>query len=86
MVVPYRLQLALALGNPELKVAVISGDGDIAAIGGNHFIHAARRNMNLTIICINNFNYAMTGGQAGPTTPEECQCFNYSIWCIRIPI
>lgn len=61
----------LALGNPELKVAVISGDGDIAAIGGNHFIHAARRNINLTIICINNFNYAMTGGQAGPTTPEE---------------
>jgi 2-oxoglutarate ferredoxin oxidoreductase subunit beta len=61
----------LALANPELKVAVISGDGDIAAIGGNHFIHAARRNMNLTIICINNFNYAMTGGQAGPTTPQE---------------
>ncbi len=61
----------VALGNPEMKVAVISGDGDIAAIGGNHFIHAARRNMNLTIICINNFNYAMTGGQAGPTTPQE---------------
>lgn len=61
----------VALGNPELKVVVISGDGDIAAIGGNHFIHAARRNMNLTIICINNFNYAMTGGQAGPTTPQE---------------
>lgn len=61
----------LALGNPELKVAVISGDGDIAAIGGNHFIHAARRNMNITLICINNFNYAMTGGQAGPTTPED---------------
>ncbi len=61
----------LALGNPELKVAIISGDGDIAAIGGNHFIHAARRNMDITIICINNFNYAMTGGQAGPTTPIE---------------
>ena len=61
----------VALGNPELKVVVISGDGDIAAIGGNHFIHAARRNMNLTVICINNFNYAMTGGQAGPTTPQE---------------
>jgi len=61
----------LALGNPELKVVVISGDGDIAAIGGNHLIHSARRNMNLTVICINNFNYAMTGGQAGPTTPQE---------------
>ncbi len=61
----------LALGNPKLKVVVISGDGDIAAIGGNHFIHAARRNIDMTIICINNFNYAMTGGQAGPTTPVE---------------
>ncbi|MEE9465595.1 MAG: thiamine pyrophosphate-dependent enzyme [Candidatus Neomarinimicrobiota bacterium] len=61
----------LALGNPELKVAVISGDGDLIAIGGNHFIHAARRNIDLTVICVNNFNYAMTGGQAGPTTPLE---------------
>ncbi len=61
----------LAVGNPELKVTVISGDGDLIAIGGNHIIHAARRNINMTIICINNFNYAMTGGQAGPTTPES---------------
>jgi 2-oxoglutarate ferredoxin oxidoreductase subunit beta len=61
----------LAMGNPELKVVVISGDGDLIAIGGNHLIHAARRNVNLTVICVNNFNYAMTGGQAGPTTPLE---------------
>ena len=59
----------LKLANPDLKVVVISGDGDLIAIGGNHFIHAAQRNMDITIICVNNFNYAMTGGQYGPTTP-----------------
>ncbi|MBC8214029.1 MAG: 2-oxoacid:ferredoxin oxidoreductase subunit beta [Candidatus Marinimicrobia bacterium] len=75
----------LALGNPELKVVVISGDGDIAAIGGNHFIHAARRNMNLTVICINNFNYAMTGGQAGPTTPEEANASTAPFGCYEYP-
>lgn len=59
----------LKLANPDLKVVVFSGDGDLAAIGGNHLIHAARRNMDLTVICVNNFNYGMTGGQVGPTTP-----------------
>ncbi|MCL4552374.1 MAG: thiamine pyrophosphate-dependent enzyme [Candidatus Marsarchaeota archaeon] len=59
----------LKLANPDLKVVVISGDGDIVSIGGNHFIHAARRNIDLTLICVNNFNYGMTGGQLGPTTP-----------------
>jgi len=59
------------LANPELKVVVISGDGDLFAIGGNHFIHAARRNMDIQVICANNFNYGMTGGQYGPTTPLE---------------
>ncbi|MFQ5876682.1 MAG: 2-oxoacid:ferredoxin oxidoreductase subunit beta [Acidobacteriota bacterium] len=59
----------LKMANPALKVVVFSGDGDLVAIGGNHFIHAARRNMDLTVICVNNFNYAMTGGQVGPTTP-----------------
>jgi len=59
------------LANPELKVVVISGDGDLFAIGGNHFIHAARRNVDLQVICANNFNYGMTGGQYGPTTPRE---------------
>jgi 2-oxoglutarate ferredoxin oxidoreductase subunit beta len=65
--------LAFATGikraNPALKVIVISGDGDIAAIGGNHLIHAARRNIDLTVICANNSIYGMTGGQCGPTTP-----------------
>jgi len=65
--VPFATGLKLA--NPELNVVVFSGDGDIAGIGGNHFIHAARRNMDITIICVNNFNYAMTGGQVAATTP-----------------
>jgi 2-oxoglutarate ferredoxin oxidoreductase subunit beta len=59
----------LHLANPKLKVIVVSGDGDLIAIGGNHFIHAARRNMDITVICVNNFIYAMTGGQVAPTTP-----------------
>ncbi len=63
----------LKLANPELKVVVFSGDGDLVAIGGNHFIHAARRNMDLTVICVNNFNYGMTGGQMGPTTPTKAR-------------
>lgn len=61
----------LKLGNPNLKVVVYSGDGDLISIGGNHFIHAARRNMDMTVICVNNFTYAMTGGQVGPTTPQS---------------
>jgi 2-oxoglutarate ferredoxin oxidoreductase subunit beta len=59
----------LHLTNPKLKVVVISGDGDLISIGGNHFIHAARRNVDITVICVNNFIYAMTGGQVAPTTP-----------------
>jgi len=59
------------LANPELQIVVVSGDGDLFAIGGNHFIHAARRNMGIKVICANNFNYGMTGGQQGPTTPLE---------------
>ncbi|MHA2141192.1 MAG: thiamine pyrophosphate-dependent enzyme [Candidatus Thorarchaeota archaeon] len=58
----------LKLAIPEQEVVVISGDGDLAAIGGNHLIHAARRNMDLTVICSNNWIYGMTGGQVGPTT------------------
>ncbi len=59
----------LKLANPSLVVTVFSGDGDLTAIGGNHLIHAARRNIDLTVICVNNFTYGMTGGQAAPTTP-----------------
>ncbi|MGA2936279.1 MAG: thiamine pyrophosphate-dependent enzyme [Syntrophobacteraceae bacterium] len=60
----------MKLANPELTLVVFSGDGDLFAIGGNHFLHAARRNMDLTVICVNNFNYGMTGGQAAATTPN----------------
>jgi len=63
----------LKLANDDLRVIVFSGDGDLIAIGGNHFIHAARRNMDLTVICVNNFNYGMTGGQVGPTTPTHAR-------------
>jgi 2-oxoglutarate ferredoxin oxidoreductase subunit beta len=59
----------MKLANPELNVVVFSGDGDLFAIGGNHFIHAARRNMDITVVCVNNLIYGMTGGQAAATTP-----------------
>ena len=59
----------LKLANPSLQVVVYSGDGDLSAIGGNHLIHAARRNIDLKVICVNNMIYAMTGGQTAPTTP-----------------
>jgi len=54
---------------PNMNVLVVTGDGDATAIGGNHFIHACRRNLNLTVILINNNIYGMTGGQFSPTTP-----------------
>jgi len=65
--VPFATGLKLA--NPGLKVVVFSGDGDLFAIGGNHLIHAARSNIDMTVVCANNFIYGMTGGQLGPTTP-----------------
>ncbi|MBK5113138.1 MAG: 2-oxoacid:ferredoxin oxidoreductase subunit beta [Candidatus Heimdallarchaeota archaeon] len=67
--IPFAIGLKLA--NPELNVIVFSGDGDLFAIGGNHIIHAARRNVDITVMCSNNFNYGMTGGQLAPTTPEN---------------
>jgi len=63
------LAMGVKVARPDMHVVVFSGDGDLFAIGGNHFIHAARRNVDLLVICINNFNYGMTGGQLGPTTP-----------------
>ena len=66
--------LAYATGikafNPKLNVVVVMGDGDSVTIGGNHFIHAARRNIDVTAIVLNNLNYGMTGGQVSGTTPE----------------
>ncbi len=63
----------IKLANPELNVIVISGDGDLAAIGGNHLFHAARRNIDIITILVNNFNYGMTGGQLAPTTPVNAR-------------
>ena len=59
----------LQLAKPGLRVFVFSGDGDLFSIGGNHFIHAARRNIDITVICVNNMNYGMTGGQVSANTP-----------------
>jgi 2-oxoglutarate ferredoxin oxidoreductase subunit beta len=67
--------LAFATGikvyKPELNVVVLMGDGDGVTIGGNHFIHAARRNIDLTAVIVNNFNYGMTGGQVSATTGAD---------------
>ncbi|NIM20595.1 MAG: 2-oxoacid:ferredoxin oxidoreductase subunit beta [Candidatus Latescibacteria bacterium] len=57
------------IAKPEMTVIVVTGDGDATAIGGNHYIHAARRNLDLTVILFNNNIYGMTGGQVSPTTP-----------------
>ncbi len=67
----------LKLANPDLKIVVYSGDGDLFAIGGNHFIHAARRNVDMTVICVNNLIYGMTGGQVAPTTPVTAKGTTY---------
>ena len=61
----------LKLAMPEKHVVVFTGDGDCMGIGGNHLIHAARRNLNITVVMINNYIYGMTGGQASPTTPKS---------------
>jgi len=55
----------------DLKVVIFAGDGDLISIGGNHFIQAARRNLDVVVIMVNNFNFAMTGGQVAPTTPHD---------------
>lgn len=66
---PIAFATGVKLSNPKLKVIVMSGDGDLLAIGGNHFIHACRRNIDITVILVNNYIYGMTGGQYSPTTP-----------------
>lgn len=67
---PISFATGLKLANPKRNVVVFSGDGDCASIGGNHLIHAARKNIDLTVICINNNIYGMTGGQISPTSPK----------------
>ncbi len=66
---PIAFATGIKLAAPDRNVMVVSGDGDLLAIGGNHLIHAARRNIDMTVICVNNYIYGMTGGQVAPTTP-----------------
>jgi len=81
--------LAFATGiktaDPDLQVIIFTGDGDAAGIGGNHLIHAARRNVDLTVICINNFNYGMTGGQVSPTTPVSSKTTTTPYGNVELP-
>ncbi len=66
---PITFATGLKMARPDLTVIVVTGDGDATAIGGNHLIHAARRNININVVIYNNYIYGMTGGQASPTTP-----------------
>jgi len=68
---PLAFATGLKLARPDLTVVVITGDGDCLAIGGNHLIHACRRNLDITCLMLNNEIYGMTGGQASPTTTAE---------------
>jgi 2-oxoglutarate ferredoxin oxidoreductase subunit beta len=76
----------LKLAKPELKVFVFSGEGDLFSIGGNHFIHAARRNIDLTVICVNNMNYGMTGGQVSANTPTGAKTTTTPYGNAEIPL
>jgi 2-oxoglutarate ferredoxin oxidoreductase subunit beta len=76
----------LKLAQPKLNVVVVMGDGDALAIGGNHFIHAARRNINLTAIVVNNAIYGMTGGQSSPTTPLDSRATTAPYGTIEPPL
>jgi 2-oxoglutarate ferredoxin oxidoreductase subunit beta len=68
---PITFATGLKLARPDLEVIVVTGDGDCLAIGGNHLIHACRRNLDLTCLMLNNEVYGMTGGQVSPTTSED---------------
>ena len=76
----------LKIAKPHLKVIVIMGDGDGLAIGGNHYIHTARRNIDLTAIIVNNNIYGMTGGQASPTTPYDSRATTAPYGSIEPPM
>jgi 2-oxoglutarate ferredoxin oxidoreductase subunit beta len=82
---PIPFALGLHIARPDLKVIVLSGDGDLISIGGNHFIHTARRNVDITVICVNNFIYAMTGGQVAPTTPITARTATSPYGCYEHP-
>jgi 2-oxoglutarate ferredoxin oxidoreductase subunit beta len=80
---PIAFATGIKIARPDKKVVVFTGDGDLAAIGGNHFIHGCRRNIDLTVICINNNIYGMTGGQVSPTTPYGKKATTAPYGCIE---
>ncbi|MEM2024312.1 MAG: thiamine pyrophosphate-dependent enzyme [Candidatus Caldarchaeum sp.] len=82
---PIAFATGLSLVKPDLEVTVVSGDGDICTIGGNHLIHAARRNVDINVIMVNNFNYGMTGGQHGGTTPLGAKTYTTPYGNIETP-
>jgi 2-oxoglutarate ferredoxin oxidoreductase subunit beta len=75
----------LSIVRPDLEVTIISGDGDLSTIGGNHLIHAARRNLDVNVIMVNNLNYGMTGGQHGATTPLGAKTYTTPYGNIEAP-
>jgi 2-oxoglutarate ferredoxin oxidoreductase subunit beta len=77
--------IGVKLSRPELKLLVPMGDGDALAIGGNHFIHACRRNIDMTVVCMNNQIYGMTGGQGSPTSPLGCISTTTPYGCAEPP-
>lgn len=82
---PISFATGIKIAKPELKVVVFTGDGDCLAIGGNHFIHAARRNIGITVIIVNNNIYGMTGGQYSPTTPLDAYSQTSPYGCVERP-
>jgi 2-oxoglutarate ferredoxin oxidoreductase subunit beta len=76
----------LKLAKPELTVFVFSGEGDLFSIGGNHFMHAARRNIDITVICVNNMNYGMTGGQVSANTPLGARTTTTPYGNVEVPL
>lgn len=76
----------LKLAKPELTVFVFSGEGDLFSIGGNHFMHAARRNIDITVICANNMNYGMTGGQVSANTPLGARTTTTPYGNVEVPL
>jgi 2-oxoglutarate ferredoxin oxidoreductase subunit beta len=73
------------VARPDMQVVVVTGDGDGAGIGGNHLIHAARRNIDLTVILVNNYIFGMTGGQFSPLTPYGAKASTAAYGCVEYP-
>ncbi len=76
----------LKLAQPDKKIMVFTGDGDCMAIGGNHLVHAAARNIDLTVVMVNNYIYGMTGGQKSPTTPKDAKTKTSPFGCYDEPM